>query len=391
MISTLHKIIAILNGNTDGEIQLNPDEKNLKKILKKEIKPDPKNSIQFHENVIIVTPGSTPPYFLGNKIVSPTTVFWGETAERMPYIKIKETIQESDGEEILLQRSLLQNLTLASFKNTCKTFFVDFSKDFLRKTRLILNNNLYSNLGLIFSKQNPFSITVATYEGQTIEVLTDEKKFTGPILEQYVDALSFLKNKSELHDANGTVTGTAFPFEAINESLLNAIIHRDYSIQSDIVIRLYPDRMEIVSPGGTQKNFSPDDLKQGIPFPRNKNLSDIFKLFHYTENMGTGIKRIFTAYHKSSQSPKISISQNVFKVVLPIYDLTYTATPAKSQMEYVLSLFDNNPTVSRTDIERALCVSRATAARIANAMVEKDILQKIGTGRYVYYVKKEGK
>ena len=67
-----------------------------------------------------------------------------------------------------------------------------------------------------------------------------------------------------------------YPEYAIRESLLNAIIHRDYNYKGSILISLYDDHFEITSLGGIVKGLSLNDLYLRISESRNPNLANIF-------------------------------------------------------------------------------------------------------------------
>lgn len=116
--------------------------------------------------------------------------------------------------------------------------------------------------------------------------------------------------------------------EALREALLNAIVHRDYSISSSTLISIF-------------------DVKITLP---NVN------------------------YGKSNHS-KHEASQN-----RPAF-----TTSAGARENAVIGLFEERDTVARKDVEEALGVSQATAVLILREMVNKGLLQKEGGGKYLRY------
>ena len=85
-----------------------------------------------------------------------------------------------------------------------------------------------------------------------------------------------------------------YPLEAIRELLLNAVVHRDYKNASDIVIKIFDERMLITSPGRlfgklTIADLKRDDYSSSI---RNKLLAEAFYLTGDIEKYGTGFIRI---------------------------------------------------------------------------------------------------
>ena len=86
-----------------------------------------------------------------------------------------------------------------------------------------------------------------------------------------------------------------YPMEAIREALINAVIHRDYSILgSDIKVAIYDDMLEITSPGPLPDLLSFEDLGTGRSEIRNRVLAPIFKDMKLIEAWGSGIQKMKT-------------------------------------------------------------------------------------------------
>ena len=85
-----------------------------------------------------------------------------------------------------------------------------------------------------------------------------------------------------------------YPFKAVREVLVNALIHRDYqSIGAEVHVDMYDDRMEISSPGGmiNGSRIQDLDLKRVPSIRRNEIISDTFGRLHYMERRGSGMRR----------------------------------------------------------------------------------------------------
>ena len=95
------------------------------------------------------------------------------------------------------------------------------------------------------------------------ERFIDNKRIEGTIEEMLNDTISFLRRNmktSIIIDSNGKrINRTEYPIEALREAVANALIHRDYSIQTEnayISVNMYDNRIEIINPGtlyGTNK------------------------------------------------------------------------------------------------------------------------------------------
>ncbi len=154
-------------------------------------------------------------------------------------------------------------------------------------------------------------ISVPGYEigeiGGSGERFIDNKKIEGTIPEMIEGCISFvLKNMSVKTIISGK-TGkredkTEYPVKAIREGVLNALIHRDYSIHSEgvyVQIRMYKDRIEIQNPGGLFGRISIDLLGKKKNYDaRNPNIIRILEDMEIVENRGSGIPTMIDEMHQ---------------------------------------------------------------------------------------------
>jgi len=97
-----------------------------------------------------------------------------------------------------------------------------------------------------------------------------------------------------------------YPLEAIREGIVNAIIHRDYSILgSDIKVAIYDDMLEITSPGSLPDALPVEELGTGRSEIRNRVLAPIFKELKLIEAWGSGIQKM---RKELDQYPEIELS-----------------------------------------------------------------------------------
>lgn len=88
------------------------------------------------------------------------------------------------------------------------------------------------------------------------ERFIDNKRIEGTIEEMLNGTMNFLRRNmktSVIIDSNGKRKDKSeYPLEALREAVANALIHRDYSTQTEnayIAVNMYEDRIEIISPG----------------------------------------------------------------------------------------------------------------------------------------------
>ena len=78
----------------------------------------------------------------------------------------------------------------------------------------------------------------------------------------------------------------------IREAVLNAVSHRDYRHASSILVRQYPRRIEIVSPGGFPSGITPENIIRQ-QYPRNRRIAEVLGKCGLVERAGQGFDRIF--------------------------------------------------------------------------------------------------
>lgn len=139
--------------------------------------------------------------------------------------------------------------------------------------------------------------------------------FVGPLEKIINDSLQFIFKSIQERKVY-------YPNEAIQEGLVNALIHRDFSISEDVIINLYDNSIEIISPGGFPGNLKANDftIKNIKRFLRNPKICTLlFKISSIEKNInkrisqdqGEGIKTIFNSMKKAGlKEPKFEEKDN---------------------------------------------------------------------------------
>ena len=83
-----------------------------------------------------------------------------------------------------------------------------------------------------------------------------------------------------------------YPVEVIRETIVNAIVHRDYTIGvADIELSIYSDRLEVISPGSLPNTVTVERMKAGYRATRNELIKEVMRDYHYVEATGLGVPR----------------------------------------------------------------------------------------------------
>ena len=151
------------------------------------------------------------------------------------------------------------------------------------------NNYHINNAGVLMFAKDPEKffrhsfITCVLYQTDEKVKILDRKDFTGTLLYNYDGALTFLKKHLRLEyiidGAGPREEVLEIPQSALRESLLNAIIHRDYyDRRAGIFVEIFRNRVDITNKGAllfSKKYFGK------ISVPRNPVLFDLFHRIHF--------------------------------------------------------------------------------------------------------------
>ena len=228
------------------------------------------------------------------------------------------------------------------------------------------DDGLYTVLALLISDQCPWGVTVVSPGGRA-------KRFDGCVLRQ----LRLACEEINAYNPKRLVEGTRspvdqFPRPAVREAMLNAIVHRDYSDPSDIMVRMRPDNVEVVSPGSGYKG------NRGI---RNPGLVKVFELYRLKGFQYNGLDLIRKAYSRSGYMPSIVSrkAQGDFVVGLPSVDMVLGHYEGKKQR--VLSYMSSHGGVRQDEVADLLKVTFVYAGRILRHMEADGLVFSMNVGR----------
>ena len=164
-----------------------------------------------------------------------------------------------------------------------------------RENQLTLAGNLI--FGINPQKFNKsFYIDCCYFDGNVISVdkYISKKTIDGNFLTMFNNSLDFLKsNLISFQDGIDFNSSSTLEIDerVLTELIVNALVHRDYYIQSSIKIFIFHDRVEIISPGKLTNSLTVEKIKNGISIHRNPILNSICKNILPYSGYGSGIKR----------------------------------------------------------------------------------------------------
>ena len=281
--------------------------------------------------IVEILPGQNTPYYLKKQgLLNGTYVRIGATTRPSDSNKIKELIlwgQNKSYDNSFEQHKMASEKDIKSLCSTLKKYsgqskvqignllgwklLRESDGKFLPSVafRLLANNDL------------PFAkIQCARFKGESRSVFIDRKVYDGTLFEQIENAYNFTLSHINL---GAKIEGLhrkdvyEIPPAAIRELIVNAVMHRNYLINSTIQISIFDDRLEIQSPGGLYGGLTFKNMLEGSSRIRNEIIADIFLKAKFVEKWGTGILRVGELCRSANlEEPSYEIDETSFRVTI---------------------------------------------------------------------------
>ncbi|NIA12377.1 MAG: AAA family ATPase [Nitrospiraceae bacterium] len=268
----------------------------------------------------------------------------------------------------------------------------------------LLSNGRLKNAGVLLFGKRPqrlfpqAQVRIGIFRGTEI---LDSHDYKGTLWEQLESAMErfrqVLKVRFDIKVEEPTLEGLQrkevweYPLEALREALINALIHRDYTVPADIQIQIHEDRLEVWNAGELPPPLKPEDLRgPHRSVLRNPLIAQAFYFAGLIERWGTGTIRIIELCRgQGLPEPEFQNQQGGFLVAFA--KDPYTPERLRSlglserQVKAVLYVKERG-SISNTEYQKFNAVSKPTATRDLEMLVSKGVLEKVGQrGRGVHY------
>jgi len=308
---------GIIKGLTDSAIQrLNQLISNTAtENVKPQVFPGTEIVPIDHKKILVITIpyGSNKPYCTHKGIYYAKS---GADKRKIYPDELKRLFQESGklyADEMILKNASFDDIDFVLFQQFYeKKYRVPFEDDRETFPRMFENLNLASGgflnvAGILLFGKNPMKyfplsqVTAVSFVGNHIggSEYRDSENIEGNLKNLYTGTISFLqRNLKKIQDGQDfNSTGKLeIPREALEELLINALLHRDLFISGNIRILIFDDRIEITSPGKLPYNLTVEKIKRGVSIKRNPTLASFaFDLIPYL-GIGSGIIRALQHY-----------------------------------------------------------------------------------------------
>lgn len=335
--------------------------------------------------------------------------------QKMTQKEIKLLFRESETktpfEELIHPDASFEDISKKKIKAFFKAAKIPVTSIQIKNVLASLNlskGSAIKNAGVLFFDKNPrrkilqCQMFMVAFKGTNRVDIYDRIDVQDDLLTQYNQAQTFLKKhlnvRSEIKEFDRQDI-YEIPLEALREAIINAIIHRDYSVYgTSIMVEVHDDRVVISNPGGIPEGVDIQSLINGVSMRRNELIADIFARMDKAERMGSGLKRIGKIMSAAEQ-PYPQIESNAFfKITFkrPFYtEIRQDTSPkimkgisekaSEKTSEKILREIEKNKYITTEELAKILGkTSRAIEYHVSN-LKTLGILKRIGSDRAGYW------
>lgn len=232
----------------------------------------------------------------------------------------------------------------------------------------------------------------------------DDDEFTGSVLTLFDNTMAFIKKNSQRgwrKDKDQRIELPDYPERAIEEGIVNALIHRSYlQTGAHSQVDIYDDRLVITNPGGMFDGSEVQllDLRHVPSKLRNPVLADMFGRLRLMERRGSGFKKILDAYEAEERYTEELMPEfytDGYNFFLTLWNLNYAYNKAqiKAQVkaqtkaqnnavddrEHLLLLIRENPSITQTELAEIMNRSRRSVQSLMKKLIEDGVIERIGS------------
>ncbi len=227
----------------------------------------------------------------------------------------------------------------------------------------------------------------------------------GNLFGQLQTVLDLLTTKyllsSVSYDGVHRVETLAVPLSALREAVLNAVIHKDYSMGVPVQISVYSDSLMIWNPGQLPEKWTVEKLRRKhSSVPYNPTLANIFFRAGQIEAWGRGIEQIFTSCKESGLAEpsieaetsglwlKFAISKTFVENVKRSSEKSSEKSSVKSSVkssEKILALMKEKPEITASEMAVKIGISQRAVEAQIRKLKDAGIVQRKGPDKGGYW------
>ena len=196
-----------------------------------------------------------------------------------------------------------------------------------------------------------------------------------------------------------------YPYQALEEAVVNALYHRDYQLREPVEITIEPERISILSHSGPDRSISMAAIKEAKILRsrryRNRRLGEFLKELDLTEGRATGIPTIQDELRKNGSS-KATIEtdddRTYFLIDIPCHPYWHQSVELdvlnelvnkkviSSRQFQIIKLIQETPHLTQIEISSLIGVSRQTIYKDISHLTDLAIIKRNGSRKSGYWI-----
>ena len=260
-------------------------------------------------------------------------------------------------------------------------------------------------------QKDPNNFTEVTFKGSVTQMIKQTMEYIkSNVLKEHVRKVSGRQEADRFWN---------YPYDAIEEAVVNSVYHRDFMQHEPIEITIEPSGISILNCPGPDRSIPMEDIKRGDMLNsrryRNRRLGDFLKELDLTEGRSTGVPTI-QAKLAENGSPRAFFETTddrlTFLVTIPIHEgcdqsseialessekgsersskssersSEKSTTCSEKSSEKILDLIKNKPTISAAEIAMKIDMSARGVEKQIRKLREAGIIKRIGADRGGYW------
>jgi predicted HTH transcriptional regulator len=181
------------------------------------------------------------------------------------------------------------------------------------------------------------------------------------------------------------------PRDAVAEAIVNAIVHRDYNSNASVEVRLFSDRLEVWNPGVLPGTLTTESLREDhASVPNNPLIADPMYLARYIEKAGTGTQ-LMISLCRDAGLPEPDFEERSGSIVVTLWrdrltNELFDALGLSDRQRKGIAHVRKSGRIVNSEYQELVGVTRKTATRDLDDLVEKGLLRLVGERRGAHYV-----
>lgn len=273
----------------------------------------------------------------------------------------------------------------------------EWDKKYLLSFGLVNSAGNLTNAGALFADDSPMwqsRLYCTRWSGRIKGDAINDAEFSGNVLMLLREAMNFVRANTKRgweKLPHGRKNKPEYAERAVLETMVNHLIHRDYTVMGgEVHIDIYDDRLAVTSPGGMYNGMLIQDLSIADVSSERRNpiLANVMAQLNYMEKRGSGLMRICNETkaldgYRDELKPDFKSTPTQFQTIIyasvtasDVGDVSETILTERQQV--IVNLISQSPTITAKQMSETMSVSKRTIERDLAALKKMGALKRMG-------------